>query len=309
MRVLNIGAGPKGAQLPPLYDGWEVVRLDVEPRYEPDLLMDALDLDTLEAGQFDATYASHLLEHIYPTDLKRFMAGVRHVLTDDGFAEFIVPDALGACRIAVQAGSLDAFCYESPAGTILAWDMLYGYMPYQEYYGKPMCHHNGFDRDRLTATLREYGFPITYSRAANLAIDAIGCKTDLSIELKRRMGIVRATGERGPVHPDAGAADVGTVRQLRSVAELPLSAAPRDRGNGDPPAEVAADSAGADLPGARSAARRLRLPMVHRPGCVVSAVDSRSADGMERADRGRAMPDPRPGVVYADGVSWTGGTG
>ena len=71
MRLLNIGSGPASLTIPAYYGDWDVVRLDIELRNEPDLLMDAMDLDTLEAGQFDAAYASHLLEHIYPARMKR----------------------------------------------------------------------------------------------------------------------------------------------------------------------------------------------------------------------------------------------
>ena len=92
MKLLNIGAGPAATPIPPWYHDWEVVRLDLEETHEPDLLMDAMDLDTLEVGQFDAAYGSHLLEHIYTFDLARFLGGVRHVLKVDGFCEFHVPN-------------------------------------------------------------------------------------------------------------------------------------------------------------------------------------------------------------------------
>ena len=262
MRLLNIGAGPKGSPIPPYYHDWEVVRLDVEPTNEPDLLMDAMDLDTLEAGQFNAVYGSHLLEHVYTFDLARFLTGVQHVLKPNGFAEFRVPNALAACKAAAEAGSLDAFCYQSPAGAITAWDMLYSYLPFQMRYGEPMVHKNGFSPATLQATLEEHGFPLVYSAGQHWDITAIGCLTDLPDEMKRRMNI----DQHRTVHPDNGTADVGAVRQLRPVAELPLQPngpAPGDNGNGSPPAAPAAGGRGADVSGSSSSRRRLRLPVVH----------------------------------------------
>jgi hypothetical protein len=215
VKLLNIGAGPKEIPVLPWYHGWDVVRLDIEPEAEPDLLMDAMDLDTLEPGQFDAIYASHLLEHIYLFHLKRFLDGAGNVLKRDGFAEFRVPNALRACKAAAEAGSLGAFCYNSPGGKITAWDMLYGYAPYQNRYGEPMAHHNAFDAQRLAATLN-YRFPKVYVQDAHWELRAVACKTDLPDAMKQRMNI-----EDRAMHTDTGTADVGAVRQLRPVASLP----------------------------------------------------------------------------------------
>jgi len=259
MRLLNIGAGPKGCPIPPWYHDWEVVRLDIEPANEPDLLMDAMDLDTLEAGQFDAVYGSHMLEHVYTFNLARFLGGVRHVLKADGFCEFRVPNALAACGAAAKAGSLDAFCYQSAAGAITAWDMLYSYLPFQMRYGEPMVHKNGFSPATLQATLEEHGFPLVYSAGLSWDITAIGCLTDLSGEMKRRMNIDYS----GTVHPDNGGTDVGAVRQLRPVAELALQPAPGDNSHSSQARAPAAGGRGPNVSGSPGSRRRLRLPVVH----------------------------------------------
>lgn len=253
MRLLNIGAGPRGIPILPHYHDWDVVRLDIEPTNEPDLLMDAMDLDTLPAGQFDAAYASHLLEHIYVFDLARFLAGVRHVLTADGFAEFRVPNALRACRLAVEANSLSAFCYKVTTAHVTAWDMLYGYLPYQERYGEPMVHRNAFDPARLVSTLEGHGFPLVHVADAVWELCAFGCKTDLPDEMKERLMI----DERGAVHTDLRGADVGTVRQLRPVAELSLHHAPGDSGDSLSSAKAAARRRSTQLPRATGIGKRL----------------------------------------------------
>jgi hypothetical protein len=244
-----------GVPIPPWYEGWDVVRLDIEAQNAPDLLMDAMDLDTLDGGQFDATYASHLLEHVYPFDLERFLGGVRHVLVADGFAEFRVPNVLQACEVAAKAGSLDAFCYRASAGVVTAWDMLYGWLPYQQRYGRPMAHHNGFSPKSLSDTLNHHGFPMVYVQAAQFEIGAAACLTDLPDEMKRRMRIDRATGKHRPVHSDDGAADVGAVRLFRAVAEL--QPAPGDPGHGHPATAPATRRRGAYLPNGAGLGRRL----------------------------------------------------
>lgn len=256
MRLLNIGAGPRGIPVPPWWAGWEIVRLDIEPQNDPDLLMDAMALGTLEPGQFDAAYASHLLEHLYPMQLGEFLAGVRHVLTDDGFFEARVPNLLRACEQIARAGRVDAACYQSAAGLVTAWDMLYGYLPFQERYGTPMAHHNGFSPESLSTALRSYGFARTYVQAGEWEIGAFGCKTDLPDEMKRRIGIDRATGD-SPVHPDDGGADVEPVRLVRAVAELPLRQPPGREGGRDTPAAPAPRGRGTQLPRAAGLGGRL----------------------------------------------------
>jgi hypothetical protein len=247
MRLLNIGCGPKETPTPAHYDGWDIDRLDMEARHQPDLLMDALDIGTLPWQSYDATYASHLLEHIYPVDLEKFMLGVYRVLKPDGWCEFRVPDALAACVAAAKAGSLDAPCYDTPAGMVRAWDILYGYLPFQMAMGRNMTHHNAYSQETLTATLQTYGFGLVYLARNDYEVCAIGCKTDLPDEMKRRMGIEQATGDC-PVYPDDGSADVEPAGQLRAVAELPLRQPSRRAGDGHPPAEAAAGRRGTQLP-------------------------------------------------------------
>ncbi len=245
-RLLNIGSGASAISLPPWYRGWELVRLDIEPQTEPDLLMSALELDTLDGAQFDAAYSSHFLEHVYPSDMARFLVGILHVLTDNGFVEFRVPNALTACKIAAEAGSLGAFCYKSPGGTITAWDMLYGYEPYQMRYGEPMAHHNAFDPERLSALLGHSGFGIVYVQDVKWEIRAVACKTDLSDQMKARMNIDRA---RGDVHSDVRPSNVGAIRQFRTVAGVPLQSSSRGRGDSDAPTSPSADRHGSVVAG------------------------------------------------------------
>jgi len=256
MRLLNIGCGPRGAPMPAHYHGWDVVRLDIEPTHEPDLLMDALDVGDLAGEDYDAAYASHLIEHIYIWQLEQFLGGVHRALGPDGFLELRVPDAMAAVRVAARAGTLDARCYESSPGWVTAWDMLYGYAAYQHRYREPMVHRNGFEERTVIATLRAHGFPNVLVARNEWEIDAIGCKTDLSPEMMRRLH-ERATGEDRPVHPDVRATNLAAVRQLRTVAEAPPEQPSRNTGGCHPPAATAADRRGPKLPRGAGLGRRL----------------------------------------------------
>ena len=70
-RVLNVGGGSKDIPLPPHYAGWEHVLMDIDPKGQPDLVCDARELPALPAGQYDAIFCSHNLEHYTSTTAKR----------------------------------------------------------------------------------------------------------------------------------------------------------------------------------------------------------------------------------------------
>src|SRR5206468_11111569 len=97
-RVLNVGGGNKRIPIPKHYDGWEHLLLDIDRRGNPDVVCDPRQLDSLPAGQFDAVYCSHNLEHYYPHDGAKVLAGLLHVLKSDGFTEIRVPDIQAIMR-------------------------------------------------------------------------------------------------------------------------------------------------------------------------------------------------------------------
>ncbi len=79
------------------------------------------------ASQFDAVYCSHNLEHYYRHDVSRVLAGFRHVLNSDGFAEIRVPDLADLMQTVVRRGlDVDDLLYQSPAGPVTVRNVLYG---------------------------------------------------------------------------------------------------------------------------------------------------------------------------------------
>jgi predicted SAM-dependent methyltransferase len=91
-KVLNVGGNSKAIALPPVYQGWENVLLDIDPKGQPDVLCDARELAGLAGGEYDAVYCSHNLEHYHRHDVPKVLAGFRHVLKAEGFAHIRVPD-------------------------------------------------------------------------------------------------------------------------------------------------------------------------------------------------------------------------
>lgn len=163
-RVLNVGGGSKSTAIPDHYSGWENVLLDIDPLGKPDIVCDARNLRALSAGQFDAVYCSHNLEHYYRHDAMKVLDGFRHVLRHDGFAEIRVPD-LDALMHRVVASGMDIgdLLYESPAGPIAVIDVIYGLGAEIERSGQDFyAHKSGFSPKLLDETLRKAGFSEVY---------------------------------------------------------------------------------------------------------------------------------------------------
>lgn len=191
-RFLNVGGGSKAVWLPDIYRGWEHVLLDIDPKGEPDVCLDARELGTLDSCQFDAIYCSHNLEHYYAHDVKRVLDGFNHVLKDDGFVEIRVPDMGGLFKeIAERQLDINDALYISGRGPVLVRDVIYGFGPEIESSGVDFyAHRTGFTRKSLVEALTRSGFPyraFTAPRNRELAIR--GFKKSPSPQLRTMLGI------------------------------------------------------------------------------------------------------------------------
>ena len=164
-RVLNVGGGSKGVELPPHFQDWRQLRLDIDARVGADLVCDARELRECSAAEsFDAVYCSHNLEHYYRHDVDKVLRGFLHVLKPGGFAEIRVPD-IGALIKLLANNDLDIEqeIYKANVGAITAHDMFYGYAPEIEASGQDFyAHKTGFSRDSLLRALRTNGFAEIY---------------------------------------------------------------------------------------------------------------------------------------------------
>src|SRR5258706_14012634 len=77
-RVLNVGGNNKNIALPSCYMGWKQTLLDIDPRGEPDIVLDARELSRVPPCEYDAVYCSHNLEHYYRHDGSKVLAGFFH---------------------------------------------------------------------------------------------------------------------------------------------------------------------------------------------------------------------------------------
>lgn len=163
--ILHVGCG--GDTLPPWLPPGEETRLDIDPRWKPNVVGSMLDMGDI--GPFDVVFAAHCLEHVYPHEVDRALQECRRVLADGGSLILFVPD-LGDVRPS------EDILYESPAGPVTGLDMIYGMRSKIPEY-PAMAHHVGFTRDTLRKALIAAGFAIVETRRlANFNLFAVAIK-------------------------------------------------------------------------------------------------------------------------------------
>ena len=178
-RLLNVGAGLEVTGLPPQYAQFDVLRLDIDPAIAPDVLCDARALTRLDAGQFDAIYCAHNLEHYYKHEVPRVLAGFLHVLKAQGFAHIIVPDVAEVMRLALERSlDLEDALYTSPAGPISVHDVIYGYTPEIQASGNHFyAHKTGFSPKSLLKVVEAAGFAKVFHTTGNYEVHVLAFKS------------------------------------------------------------------------------------------------------------------------------------
>jgi SAM-dependent methyltransferase len=175
--LVNLGAGQKGvARLPAMFADWREVRVDVDAVVAPDILADMTDLSAIESGTADAVWSAHGIEHLYLFEVGKAIAEVYRILADDGFFCVIVPD-LQTIAEYIANDRLHEVVYESPAGPVIAHDMLFGFGPYLAQGRSSMAHKCGFTPTLLLQKLQGAPFAeIVLRRRANQELAAVACK-------------------------------------------------------------------------------------------------------------------------------------
>lgn len=191
--VLNVGGNSRAIALPPMFNGYRHLLLDIDPKGQPDLLCDARELASSPAAQYDAIYCSHNLEHYHRHEVPKVLSGFLHVLKPDGFAYIRVPDIAAVMKRVVEQGlEPDDVLYQAAAGPIQVLDVLYGWGMQIERSGVDFfAHKTGFSRQLLVKTLTAVGFGRVYSTSGDLEVRAFAFRNPPSAELAQRLGLPR----------------------------------------------------------------------------------------------------------------------
>jgi hypothetical protein len=164
-KLLNVGCGPKGRKHGFAgFEGWEEIRLDIDPAAEPDVLGTMTDMSAVPSASVDAIVSSHNIEHLYPHEVPQALSEFFRVLSDDGLVLITCPDLQSVCA-QVAKGALASPLYVSAAGPITALDILYGHRGAMAAGNLYMAHRCGFTLQVLADTLQACGFVRSAGRA------------------------------------------------------------------------------------------------------------------------------------------------
>lgn len=167
--VLNVGCGQRaisilGSSLPA--DEWRELRLDIDPKVDPDIVASMTDMAPVPGGSVDAVWSSHNLEHLDPHEVPAALREFLRVLKPGGTLLLSVPDLQAVAKL-VAEDRLDETLYESRQGPIRPLDVVYGYGPALAAGNRFMAHRTGFTPKLLGRLLQEAGFePVAIWRRA-----------------------------------------------------------------------------------------------------------------------------------------------
>ena len=158
-RVLDAGAGAlSNKRLHPIFGGWSVVRLDIDPAVRPDILGSITDLrQRVPDASFDAVWSSHNIEHLHSHEVPVALGEIRRILKPTGFAFITCPDLEQIGRL-IAGGDVEKTIYTSAAGPISVIDMLYGHRASIARGNVYMAHNTGFTVPRMGDMLQKAGF-------------------------------------------------------------------------------------------------------------------------------------------------------
>jgi SAM-dependent methyltransferase len=184
--LVNLGSGPKGSTwLPAMFAEWRELRVDIDASVAPDILADITDLSAIESGSADVVWSAHCIEHLYLFQVGTAIAEAHRILSDDGFFCMIVPDLQSIAEY-IASDRLHQVVYQSPAGPVLAHDIVFGFGPHLAQGRFAMAHNCGFTPTLLLQKLREAPFAeIVLRRRAGHELAGVACKRATAGEAER----------------------------------------------------------------------------------------------------------------------------
>jgi predicted SAM-dependent methyltransferase len=185
--LLHVGCGHANIKSIPLAgfrdSSWKEIRFDADSSVLPDITGSMASMSAIPDGFADAIYSSHGIEHLYWHDISSALGEFHRTLKDDGFAVITCPDVQAAAQMVAEDRMFET-AYQSPAGPITPFDILYSYRPFVAANPEWMSHHCGFTLTTLTAVLQEARFSVVqgFRRASEFSLWVLASKSHRSTE-------------------------------------------------------------------------------------------------------------------------------
>ena len=140
-----------------------MVRLDIDPRTNPDIVGDMTQLG--EIGPYDAVACNNALEHLYPHEVEKALRGFARVLKPGCHAVIVVPDLQDI------KPNEDLI----PEIGMCGLHLIYGDAALIEEFPH-MAHHSGFVEETLRRVMEREGFVVHTKRLPCHQLMGIGIK-------------------------------------------------------------------------------------------------------------------------------------
>jgi protein O-GlcNAc transferase len=144
--LLHVGCGKKNPdKIPKPFRGedWREIRIDVNSAVEPDIVGSMTSMPDVASESVDAVLCAHSLEHLYAHQVPQALGEFWRVLRWQGQVLIVVPDLRQPAAL-IADGRLNHVMYESKAGPVTAYDVVFGFTRDIQAGTEFMAHRSGF---------------------------------------------------------------------------------------------------------------------------------------------------------------------
>jgi len=159
--VLNVGFGGIGIKdllYTEVFEGMREISLDIDNKFNPDILADITDISHIPNNYVNCAYTSHMIEHIDYFKVPSVISELLRVCKPGGYVRILTPN-LQVIGEKIASGDLLDVVYESAGGPISPIDIIYGHR-HSVHKNRVdfMRHRTGFSRKVFEHIAKEHGF-------------------------------------------------------------------------------------------------------------------------------------------------------
>jgi predicted SAM-dependent methyltransferase len=176
--VLNVGFGGiaiKDLLYTEVFEGYREVSLDIDNKFNPDILADVTDISHIPNNFVDCAYTSHMIEHIDYFKVSSVISELLRVCKPGGYVRILTPN-LQVIGEKIASGDLLDVVYDSAGGPISPIDIIFGHR-HSVHKNRVdfMIHRTGFSRKVFEHIAKEHNF--------DMEIQEVGF--DLLVDVKK----------------------------------------------------------------------------------------------------------------------------
>jgi len=176
--VLNVGFGGiaiKDLLYTEVFEDMREISLDIDNKFNPDILADVTDISHIPNNYVDCAYTSHMIEHIDYFKVPSVISELLRVCKPDGYVRILTPN-LQVIGEKIASGDLLDVVYESAGGPISPIDIIYGHR-HSVHKNRVdfMIHRTGFSKKVFEHIAKEHNF--------DMEIQQVGF--DLLVDVKK----------------------------------------------------------------------------------------------------------------------------